>query len=94
MPVYEYYNRYVSPAAYDDLLTIQVDVPEWPTSRILFNYEVFNEDHVLLSKAYTRLAFLNKRSKGLPKHPLSSGSPCVHFSAKQRKLVFCKQPWR
>lgn len=71
MPVYEYHNRYLLPATYDELLTIHVSVPVPPTARIRFDYKVMNEQNTLLSEAYTLLAFLHKKSKKPTKAPIA-----------------------
>lgn len=59
MPVMEYKTKYIRPARYDDLLTIKVVVKNQPTARILFEYEVYNEEGTLLTTAETTLVFIN-----------------------------------
>lgn len=68
MPVLEYKTKYIKPAKYDDLLSIQVSIKEKPGIRILFHYEVFNETGALLTVAETTLVFINKTS-GKPMLP-------------------------
>lgn len=60
MPVVEYKTKYIRPAKYDDLLTIKVSIPQKPSVKILFHYEVYNEQGTLLNTAETTLVFLNK----------------------------------
>jgi acyl-CoA thioester hydrolase len=62
MPVLENYSRYLRPAYYDDLLTIQVKIAEKPTAKIRFNYEIFNPENTLIHEGYTVLAFLNTQT--------------------------------
>lgn len=62
MPVLDMEIKYLKPAKYDDLLTVKVTIPEEPRARILFEYEIFNEEGTLLNKASTRLAFMNLES--------------------------------
>jgi acyl-CoA thioester hydrolase len=62
MPVYDNYSRYVLPARYDDLLTIKVIVPELPAARIVFKYEIYNQDGTLLNTGQTTLIFLNRQT--------------------------------
>lgn len=62
MPVAEYKTRFKKPAKYDDLLTIKVYVRDIPTSRIVFDYEIFNEEGTLLNVAETTLVFVNKET--------------------------------
>jgi acyl-CoA thioester hydrolase len=66
MPVLEFKTKYLKPAKYDDLLTIKVFVKEKPGVRIKFDYEVYNEQNILLTIAETTLVFVNSQS----------GKPC------------------
>lgn len=59
MPVYDLQSRFLRPAHYDDLLTIRVTIPQLPKTRLLFTYEVFNQDGVLLNTGQTTLVFLH-----------------------------------
>jgi acyl-CoA thioester hydrolase len=65
MPVYDMSSRFIRPAKYDDLLTIRVTIPQLPTTRILFRYEIFNQDGQLLNTGETTLIFL-KSASGRP----------------------------
>jgi acyl-CoA thioester hydrolase len=58
MPIAEMTVKYLRPARYDDLLTIRTTVNDVPTSRMVFDYEVFNEEGTLLCKGNTILAFV------------------------------------
>lgn len=66
LPVLEFNLRYFKPALYDDLLTVKTSVPEMPSARIRFDYQIFNEQGTLLNEARTTLVFVNK----------ASGRPC------------------
>jgi len=66
MPVLESNVQYLKPAFYDELLSIFTMVPEMPAARIHFEYEIFNESRILIAKAYTTLAFINRQT----------GKPC------------------
>lgn len=57
MPVYENRSRYHKPARYDDELTIKVTIPELPRARIIFQYEISNQDNILLNSGETTLVF-------------------------------------
>ncbi|WP_345250441.1 thioesterase family protein [Nibrella saemangeumensis] len=57
MPVYEMKTRYHQPARYDDLLTVKVIIPQLPGARILFQYEIVNQEGVLLNTGETTLVF-------------------------------------
>lgn len=59
MPVLEYTSKYILPAKYDDLITIKVRIEKKPSIRIVFYYEVYNEEDQLLTKAETTLVFVD-----------------------------------
>lgn len=63
MPVLEYKSKYIRPAVYDDLLTVRTSIKELPSTRIRFDYEVFNKTGVLLNVGETTLVFVNAQSK-------------------------------
>lgn len=70
MPVYENKSRYISPAKYDDLVTIRVIIKELPKVRIVFNYEIYDEQQTLLHTGETTLVFVktsNNRITTCPK---------------------------
>lgn len=62
MPVLENWSKYIRPAKYDDLLTIKLILKKIPEKRIIFEYEVFNEEKKLINLGSTILAFLEKES--------------------------------
>lgn len=62
MPVLESHFRYLKPGKYDDLLTIKTIIPQFPSVRIRFEYQVFNEAEELITEGWTTLAFLKKDS--------------------------------
>ena len=59
MPVLEYKSKCIRPAKYDDLLTIKLMIKVRPTTRIVFEYEVYNEANVLVNVAETTLVFVS-----------------------------------
>lgn len=64
MPVLELKCRYIKPARYDELITIQVKIPTKPSLRIKFEYELFNEQQELINIGETTLVFIDmKKSK-------------------------------
>jgi acyl-CoA thioester hydrolase len=65
MPVISMNCRYRKPARYDDLLTIKTIVKKMPESRILFDYEIYNEQKELVNEGQTTLVFLDSE-KGRP----------------------------
>ncbi len=62
LPVLEYKIKYLKPAFYDDQLTIKTRIREMPGVRIVFNYETYNQDGVLLNVSETTLVFLDIKS--------------------------------
>lgn len=62
MPVLEQKIKYIRPAKYDDLLTIKTYLKEKPGVRIRFEYEVYNEENTLLTKAETTLVFVDMKT--------------------------------
>jgi len=68
MPVLEYKTKYIKPAKYDDLLTIRVRIKQKPGIRITFEYEIYNDDEILLTIAETTLVFVNGTT-GKPAFP-------------------------
>ncbi len=69
MPVFDLYTRYIQPARYDDLLTIQVSIKELPAARIIFEYEIRNELQTLLNTGKTTLVFIEKETQKLRRCP-------------------------
>jgi acyl-CoA thioester hydrolase len=66
LPVLTYQIKYFKPSFYDDLLTIQTIIPEIPTTRIKFQYKMFNTQGALLNEGETTLVFVN----------IKTGKPC------------------
>jgi len=62
MPVTHMEVRYLRPAKYDDLLTIQTTIPSLPEKEIRFRYEIRNEAGSLLNGALVKLCFLDSRT--------------------------------
>lgn len=62
MPVYENYSKYYRPAKYDDLITIKVLVKQKPATKMLFDYEIYNESNTLIHIGATTLVFVDKQT--------------------------------
>lgn len=60
LPVSYYEVKYLSPAYYDDELTITTKIQSINGARIFFDYEVTNEKNVCVAKASTTLVFVSK----------------------------------
>lgn len=59
LPVLNLNINYLKPAKYDDLLTLKTTLLKKPSVRIEFDFELFNEDKVLLTKGFTSLVFID-----------------------------------
>ena len=62
LPVVSLQINYKRPARYDELLSITLTLRERPTSKITFDYQIFNEEKQLLAEANTTLVFVNKET--------------------------------
>lgn len=67
LPVSEFSVKYLSPAFYDDLLTVKTTITEIKAARIYFTYELINEKGIVISKAETTLVFVDKTTMR-PRH--------------------------
>tara|TARA_B100001027_G_scaffold53014_1_gene35451 strand:- start:5180 stop:5584 length:405 start_codon:yes stop_codon:yes gene_type:complete len=68
LPVSRLNISYLSPAFFDDELTIETELTEAPSSKLIFNYLVLR-NNLAITKAQTILAFVNKHSKKPMKCP-------------------------
>ncbi|AWV97560.1 acyl-CoA thioesterase [Arcticibacterium luteifluviistationis] len=59
MPVYENNSKFLSPAKYDEMITIRVILNKIPKARIVFNYEIYNEQEERIHLGETTLVFVN-----------------------------------
>ena len=62
LPVVSLQINYKRPARYDELLSITLTLRERPTSKITFDYQIYNEENQLLAEANTTLVFDNKET--------------------------------
>ena len=77
MPVLENHSEFLAPALYDELLKVVVTIPEKPSVRIRFQYELINEQGKLIHRGETLLAFVNQKT----------GRPCRPPEAFQKVLA-------
>ena len=60
MPLAESYCKYIVPAKYEDLVTIETWIETLSPVKVIFNYKVIREeDGVILAKGSTTHAFVN-----------------------------------
>ncbi|MFI3330460.1 MAG: thioesterase family protein [Rikenellaceae bacterium] len=62
LPVREVKMTYLSPAFYDDLITVRLTIEKMPTAKITFFHEIFNEQGTLLNKGEIILVFANDKT--------------------------------
>ena len=62
LPVSEFSVKYLSPAFYDDLLTIKTTITTIKGARIVFEYEILNEKKQKIAFASTILVFVSKET--------------------------------
>ncbi len=63
MPVVEMNVKYIKPAFYDDELLIKTTIKIMPKFKIVFNYEIFNQEKKLINVAEVVLFFYSKINK-------------------------------
>ena len=61
LPVLNLNVNYLKPAKYDDLLKLKTILIKKPGVKIEFNFEIFNEENVLLTTGYTSLVFIDMK---------------------------------
>jgi len=61
LPVIDLKLKYIKPARYDQILTIETHVVGEPTSRIVFRFKIKHEDDLLV-EAEVKLAFINSKT--------------------------------
>lgn len=62
MPVLELKCKFIRPARYDDEITIKVKIEEKPATRMIFQYELSNQEGTLLNVGATTLVFIDMKS--------------------------------
>jgi len=66
LPVISFHIKYKNPAHFDELITVKTSIKEVPKTRFNFEFEIKNEQNVLLSKAESDVVFVDIDSR-LPK---------------------------
>jgi acyl-CoA thioester hydrolase len=69
MPVYDLQCRFISPAVYDEELTVRAIVRELPSVRMVFHYEIYNEQGRLINTGSTTLVFVHAATRRPCKPP-------------------------
>ena len=63
MPVIDMETKYLLPIKYDEEITIHTRIEKLPSSRIIFHYEILNQNNDLANTAKTTLTFINLLNK-------------------------------
>jgi len=63
LPVILLSTKFVKPALYDDLLSIETLLKKTPTVKIEFDYKITNLNNELICTGNSVLAFLNKETR-------------------------------
>ncbi|NJB83301.1 acyl-CoA thioesterase [Wenyingzhuangia aestuarii] len=61
LPVVNLNTNFKKPAKYDDLLTIKTAIKQVPDVKIIFTYEVYNQDDELLTTGESTLVFVDMK---------------------------------
>lgn len=69
LPVTNLNIIYLKPAKYDDLITLNTTIIKFPTAKIEFSYELFNEQNEKLIQATTTLVFVDAKKNKPTKAP-------------------------
>lgn len=67
LPVISFDITYKKPAYFDELITIKTTIKEMPKVRFCFEFEIRNEQNILLNKAKSTVVFADSKSR-LPKN--------------------------
>ena len=63
MPVKSLNIEYINSVKYDDMISIQIEIKELTSVKIIFEYTIFDQEGVLKAKANTTNVFTNKNGK-------------------------------
>lgn len=63
MPILDVQSKYISPAFFEEELTVRIILKELPMARITFYYEIYNEAGKLINTGSTTLGFIKSDTK-------------------------------
>jgi acyl-CoA thioester hydrolase len=63
LPVISFEINYKKPAHYDELLTIKTKIKDMPEVRFNFEFEVWNEEGILLTTAKSTVVFVDSKNR-------------------------------
>ena len=59
LPVIEYEIKFLKPAFYDDIITIETELKQAPSSKIIFDYRCLNSKNEVINIGKVTLVFIN-----------------------------------
>ena len=62
LPVYDMHFSFLQPARFDDKLCVKTSLRKLPGASIIFDYEITNQNDILLTKAETTLVFVDMKT--------------------------------
>jgi acyl-CoA thioester hydrolase len=69
MPVSHMEIKYIKPAVYDDLICVTTTIKQMPTAKMVFEYEIHNEQNLLLVAGSTTLVFVDINTQRITRCP-------------------------
>ena len=69
LPVIDFQIRYKKPAFYDDEITVITKLRNNPSSKLIFDYECFNDKKELLNFGKVTLIFISSKTKKICSSP-------------------------
>lgn len=63
LPVFTLDLKFKKSAFFDDNLTVKTSLRKIPTAKIIFDYEIYNQNQELLTIASTTLVFVNDKTR-------------------------------
>ncbi len=69
MPVIQMETKFIIPAKYDEIIKINIQIKEIPSTKILFHYKLYNKKNNLINTATTLLTFIDLQTKKAVRTP-------------------------
>lgn len=69
LPVYSMQFKFLKPAVFDDILTIETRLKQKPNVKIEFEYSIYNQEKELITTASTVLVFMDALTRRVIRCP-------------------------